>query len=1622
MLPNFAALTPVATGQSTTISVSVTSQTETFGLVFTQTLNVPTAGTYEFYTNSDDGSRLYIDDVLVVDNDGLHAPRVVIGARTLSAGAHSLRVEFFENSGGQVLEVGYRSGNPAFAPIPANGQLTYTSSNPSEIGDWGPVIAWPEIAISAASLPDGRVLTWSSTETNAFPSNAEFTHASVFDPETESFITVDNDFHDTFCAGIATLENGVIVAAGGNPDDRKTSSFDPATLAWSRLDDLNDLRWYGATVTLPNNHIFSTFAKTAGDRSETYDPTTNVWTPRPNATMATLVTEQNAINAAPNPTGSLNLEWWAHIAVTPQGDVFQGGPTPTWHRFDPIGGTPNVVLGQPIGDQARMYGNAISYGEGQVMLLGGADRRSSPPTSVDHVYLVDLNGPAPTVTAGAPMNYPRALLNSVTLPNGEVLVVGGNTVARIFSDEGSVLPAEIYTPATDEWRVVDSITIPRNYHSTALLLKDGRVLSAGGGACGNGCAANHLDGQIYSPPYLFEADDSPAVRPTLSIPGSPQVRAGDSLVVSASPDTTAFSIVRLSGTTHHLNTDQRFLPVPATDNGDGTFTLTLPANPNVLIVGHYWLFALDADGTPSIAEAIQVIRDPAPSSSGVVHVSDLPWETEQNGWGPAERDRSNGEDGPADGNPISLDGVVYDKGIGAHAYSRIEVRLDGLYERFLSDIGLDDERDGLCGDIHFEVELDGVTAYVSPDFISTTPTGSIDLDVSEANLLALEIFDNGDACGDHGDWADARLIPKELPGYRFYRFTATELRDGATANSVQLAELALYSGANRLHAIAVANPGGNNPVGEGPQQADDALVATKWLDFNKGMLVYDYGTNVEIDGYSLTTANDAVERDPIRWRLEGSEDGALWQLLDDQTGADYPTPLARQTASPLIPITTLSPITPLPQAPRSSGTLAVVSTPAGDRIWNVNPDNDTVTVSDDAGNRLAEIPVGDAPWALAPRPGTDQIYVTNKKAATISVIDAQTLTVDHSVLLPRGSQPHGIVFDSTGAHYYVVLEALARLDKHASANDGRLSSLTLGGTPRHLAMRYDDTQILVSNFITPPIPGESTVSVDVANGAAEIFAVDPISLDLIETHSLPHDSRPQSESQGPGMPNYLGPPVVSFDERFAYVPSKKDNVRSGALRQIPGMTFESTVRAHTSRLDLATGLEDPAFRVDHDNSSVATGTALTGDDRYLLVTLETSRELAVFDIQGGFELMRLVTGRAPQSVALSSDGRIAYVHNFMDRSLSRFDLSEMLETHLPATNELPPVPLVANESLAPDVLLGKQHFYDARDDRLALDNYMSCASCHNDGDADGRVWDLGGFGEGLRRTIPLRGRGQGHGPLHWTGNFDEVQDFEGQIRSLGLGLGLLSNADFTATIDPLGPPKAGRSSDLDALATYVESLIDEPESPVRPGATTLSASAESGRVLFASNGCLSCHALPRLTDSALDLRHDIGTLDAATGTRLGQPLDGLDTPSLLGAWASPPYLHDGSAPTLEAAIAAHTSFAALPPAQLSDLAQLLREIESSDLAGFEDSDGDGLLDFEEGTTLDSDGDGIPDYLESAVLDSDGDGVVDQHDPANDDPCIPNAALCAPEVPTALPIIQLLLASILVGLGLQRSQP
>lgn len=612
----------------------------------------------------------------------------------------------------------------------------------------------------------------------------------------------------------------------------------------------------------------------------------------------------------------------------------------------------------------------------------------------------------------------------------------------------------------------------------------------------------------------------------------------------------------------------------------------------------------------------------------------------------------------------------------------------------------------------------------------------------------------------------------------------------------------------------------------------------------------------------------------------------------------------------------------------------LVETPASGnpRLWVVNQDNDSVSAFDTITRaRIGEVNVGLAPRSIARAPN-GLLWVVNKRGDSISVINPGTRTVVNTIALPRGSQPFGVAMSPVAGFAFVTLEASGQLLKLDASNYTVLGSVAIGPNPRHLSITADGASAYVSRFVTPPLPGEGTAAVQSpATAGGEVVVVDTASLTIVRTVVLQHSNQLDTETTGSGVPNYLGAAAISPDGTQAWVPSKQDNIKRGTLRNGIGLNFQNTVRAISSRIVMASGAEDLAMRIDHDNSSVASAAVYDKLGAYLFVALETSREVAVIDAYGGRQVLRFDVGRAPQGLTLSPDGRTLYVNQFMDRSVGVFDLKPLLDQGLMS------VPLVANlgavgtEKLAANVLLGKQHFYDARDTRLARDRYISCASCHNDGGHDGRVWDLTGFGEGLRNTISLRGRAGAEGFLHWSNNFDEVQDFEGQIRNLSGGSGLMSDASFFAGTrsQPLGDRKAGLSADLDALAAYVASLNSFDPSPLRPGATQLSAAASAGRALFTSQNCASCHGGTDFTLSGANTLSNIGTLKPSSGQRLGAPLTGIDIPTLRDAWATAPYLHDGSAPTLEAAVKAHNTVS-LSDADIATLAAYLREIGSDE--------------------------------------------------------------------------------------------
>lgn len=193
----------------------------------------------------------------------------------------------------------------------------------------------------------------------------------------------------------------------------------------------------------------------------------------------------------------------------------------------------------------------------------------------------------------------------------------------------------------------------------------------------------------------------------------------------------------------------------------------------------------------------------------------------------------------------------------------------------------------------------------------------------------------------------------------------------------------------------------------------------------------------------------------------------------------------------------------------------------------------------------------------------------------------------------------------------------------------------------------------------------------------------------------------------------------------------------------------------------------------------------------------------------------------------------------------------------------------------------------------------------------------------------------GQGPLNWTGNLDEIQDFDHQIRDHFDGMGFLS-ADVLSVgtrSQPLGDAKAGLSPELDALAAYVSSFDRVNPSPFRNSDGTLTPDGTAGKALFGKLGCDFCHGGAQQTDSLERALHDVGTITPASGTRAGATLVGFDTPTLLGVWETPLYLHDGSAPTLRDVLTTrnaedvHGYVSALAPEQIDQLVSYLLQID-----------------------------------------------------------------------------------------------
>ncbi len=635
-------------------------------------------------------------------------------------------------------------------------------------------------------------------------------------------------------------------------------------------------------------------------------------------------------------------------------------------------------------------------------------------------------------------------------------------------------------------------------------------------------------------------------------------------------------------------------------------------------------------------------------------------------------------------------------------------------------------------------------------------------------------------------------------------------------------------------------------------------------------------------------------------------------VVEDSTGARSQSFL--QTVHRVLP------------AGRPQASSTIIHHPGQKRVCNVNVDNDTVScLSTESLDLLFEQEVGRHPRTLAVAPD-GALWVVNQDDASITVLDADGTTLS-VIELPRSSRPFGIVISEQRGKAYVSLQATGELVEIDLASGALLRRADVGPFPTGVALDAPGIRLFVTRFISPADKGE-------------VIELDSESFERIRAIELAVDPGPDTEASARGVPNYVRSAVVSPDGDALWVPSKKDNVLRGEARDGEALTFETAVRTIVSQVDLETNEERLERRVDLNNRSLGLSLTFSPLGDYAFVGLLGNNGVEVLDaydgrvVSGAFEL-----GNAPDGLVLDDAGKL-YVSSYLSRSVVVLDAAPILSSTGFELDVLAEVVVSSAEKLDEDVLEGKRIFYDAADLRMTKDGYISCAACHLDGFEDGRVWDFTDRGEGLRNTTSLLGkRGIGQGRLHWSANFDEVQDFEHDIRNAFGGTGFLPDDLFNEGThnETLGEPKAGLSPELDALSAYVSSLDEVHPSPHRAPNGSLTEQGWRGRLVFQRAGCPTCHTGPDFTDSRSGVVHDVGTLRETSGHRLGKTLEGLDTPTLRGIWETAPYLHDGSAATLLDVVSAknpddkHGSTSALTDEDRADLVSYLLQIDDTPL-------------------------------------------------------------------------------------------
>jgi galactose oxidase-like protein/glyoxal oxidase-like protein len=455
--------------------------------------------------------------------------------------------------------VARRSNGDLPCGAPAVSASMTAVGNEATVGKWSTPFYWPIIAVHLHLLRNGKVLSW-----------GKFLDAQIWNPATKTFTPVPAPVN-VFCSGHTDLPDGQLLVSGGHISDDQglntTTVFNPGTPAWLTKAPMARGRWYPTVTALANGQAV---VIGGNDANFTANPIPEVWT---GSSWRQLT------------TASRTVAYYPRTFLAPNGSVFYAGEGQGTYYLSTSGtGSWTWVANRLYG--VRDYGSAVMYQPGKILYVGGG-------YTTNTAEVIDLNQPAPTWQWTNPMAYARRHSNATILPDGTVLVTGGTSGNSTFSDEANaVYAAELWNPTTGTWTTLASNSVSRVYHSTTLLLKDGRVLHTGSGDASG--AINHYDAELFSPPYLFKGP-----RPQLT-QAPTQVYYAQGFFL-ATPDPNAISrvtIIRLGSVTHAFDMNQRFNELTFTPAAGG-LNVSPPTDPNLAPPGQYMVFILNATGVPS---------------------------------------------------------------------------------------------------------------------------------------------------------------------------------------------------------------------------------------------------------------------------------------------------------------------------------------------------------------------------------------------------------------------------------------------------------------------------------------------------------------------------------------------------------------------------------------------------------------------------------------------------------------------------------------------------------------------------------------------------------------------------------------------------------------------------------------------------------------------------------------------------------------------------------------------------------------------------------------------------------------------------------------------------------------